>query len=248
MEIKKIRDLSLIKIDNDKTMVIACDSCGSIGMKKGDILKVSPVYVGKFTARVAVLEVICSGAEIITIADAICNEMKPTGEEVIDGIKEELNKAKIDDIVLTGSTEENFITSSTGVGIIAAGICRNKDLKVNNVKRDAEILSIGHPLVGDEVITAQSDEIVSYETIYKLLNNNFIYEIVPVGSKGIAYEASQLSENNNMQIQFKNTAGIDLKKSGGPATSVIAAANPVHVDEILRTIPDVNVIGSLKLK
>lgn len=248
MEVRKIRDLSLIKIDDDKTMVIACDSCGSIGMKKGDVLKVPSIYVGKFTARVAILEVICSGAEVITIADAICNEMKPTGEEIIKGIKEELNKAKINDIVLTGSTEENFTTSSTGIGIIAAGIGSTKRLKVNNVKKEAVILSIGYPLVGAEVIIAENNEIVSYETIYKLLNNDLVYEIIPVGSKGIAYEASQLAENNNMQIQFNNPAGIDMKKSGGPATSVIAAVDPIDVDEIQRTMPHVNVIGKLKLK
>jgi hypothetical protein len=60
MDVLKIRDLTLIKIDSEKTMVIACDSCGSIGMKKYDVLKVPPFFTGKFTTKVALMEVLCS--------------------------------------------------------------------------------------------------------------------------------------------------------------------------------------------
>jgi hypothetical protein len=35
MEVRKIRDLSLITLDEKRTMVIACDSCGGVGMKEG---------------------------------------------------------------------------------------------------------------------------------------------------------------------------------------------------------------------
>lgn len=246
MEVRKVRDLSLVKLNEKTTMVIACDSSGSIGMKEGDMLKVQPFYVGRFAARVVLLEVICSGAEVLTIADAVCNEMNPTGEEIIKGIKAELKAADIKDAVLTGSTEENFATSSTGVGIIAVGIADTEKLKVNNVSCDAVIISVGIPKLGSEVISAKDNEIVDYKTIYKLLNNYCAYEIVPVGSKGIAYEASLLAKNNNLRLDFETNSGIDIKRSGGPATSVIAAVNAEYVDDIIETVPEANIIGCLR--
>lgn len=246
MEVRKIRDLSLITLDEKKTMVIACDSCGSVGIKEGDVLKVPPFYVGKLTSRVALLEVICAGAEVITLTDTVCNEMNSTGEEIIKGIKHELNLAGVKDVVLTGSTEENFSTVSTGLGITVVGIAENNKLKVNNVKNEAVIISIGIPKVGDEINLDEDSEIVDYSSIYKLLNNNFVYEVVPVGSKGMAYECVQLAESNKLRVYFEEQQKIDIKKSGGPSTSIIAAVDSNGIKDILESMPNSNIIAYLE--
>ncbi|ERI90076.1 hypothetical protein HMPREF1982_04343 [Clostridiales bacterium oral taxon 876 str. F0540] len=246
MEVWKIRDLSLITIDERRTMVIACDSCGSVGIKDGDVLKVPPFYVGKLTSRVALMEVICAGAEVISLTDTVCNEMKTTGEEIIKGIEHELKLAGIRDVVLTGSTEENFSTVSTGLGITVVGIAENNKLKVNNVKNEAVIISIGIPKVGDEINLNEDSEIVDYSSIYKLLNNNLIYEIVPVGSKGIAYECKQLSESNKLELYFEEQFKVDINKSSGPSTSIIAAVDCNGVKDILEELPNSYIIAYLK--
>lgn len=246
MEIEKIRDLSLIKLDETRTMIIACDSCGGVGSKKGDVLKIPPFYVGRFTARVVLLEVICSGAEVVTITNTVCNEMDNTGIEIIRGIKEELKEAGIRDVILTGSTEENFITVSTGLGITAAGIAVTENLKVNNVKGEAVIISAGLPKVGAEINLEWDEEIAHYRTIYELLHNDLVYEIVPVGSKGMAYEANQLAVNNNLKCHIKGSCGVDVQRSGGPETSVIAAVDSKAVENILKAVPKTHVIGYLK--
>lgn len=245
MEIRKIRDLTLISLDDERTMVIACDSCGSIGMKNGDALKVPSLYVGKMTVRVALMEVMCSGAEIVTVTDAVCNEMEPTGCEIIEGIKEELKEAGINDIVLTGSTEENFETFSTGLGITAIGIAFNKNLRINRVNNGAVIISIGLPKVGNEINLIKDNEIVDYSSIRKLLAEDDVYEIVPVGSRGIAYEAEQLALNNKLNLHFESESKAYLKKSGGPATCAIAAINSRSFEKISALIPNVNIIGRL---
>ncbi|MBL4935461.1 alpha-ribazole-5-phosphate synthase [Clostridium sp. YIM B02515] len=246
MEVRKIRDLSLITLDEKMTMVIACDSCGSVGIKDGDILKVPPFYVGKLISRVALLEVICAGAEIITLTDTVCNEMNTTGEEIIKGIKHELSLAGIKDVVLTGSTEENFSTVSTGLGITVIGIAENNKLKVKNVKNEAVCISIGIPKVGDEINLEEDSEIVDYSSIYKLLNNNLVYEIVPVGSKGIAYECKQLAESNRLKLYFEEQFKVDINKSSGPSTSIITAVDSNGVKNILESIPNSNIIAHLK--
>ncbi|MDF2504270.1 AIR synthase related protein [Clostridium sp.] len=245
MEVKKIRDLSLINIDEKRTIVIACDSCGGIGIKEGDSLKVPTLYVAKFTVRVAIMEVMCSGAEIITITNAVCNEMYDTGVQVIKGIKEELKMAGISDMMLTGSTEENFKTISTGIGITAIGIASNDKLKVTSIKEEAAIVSIGIPKVGNEINFVKDDEIVCYEAIKKLVRSEDVYEIVPVGSKGIAYEAETLAKNNSFEFEFKDELSVDIHKSGGPATCVIAAVNQRKINDIIKDFNNVNIIGYL---
>lgn len=232
MKIEKVRDLTLVEINSNKTMVIACDSCGAIGMKENDKLKISPYYTGKFTVKVALFEVLCSGAEVVTITNAVCNEMNPTGLEIIRGIKDELNEAGIDDIVLTGSTEENIKTTSTAVGITVIGIANKEKLKVNNIKSGDILVSIGIPKVGGEIQLEHDTEIASLENIKKLLSINGVNEIIPVGSKGIIYEANEAARNNNLSISFDDNLSIDIHKTAGPATVILSAVNENVFDEI----------------
>ncbi|WP_097026458.1 AIR synthase related protein [Clostridium peptidivorans] len=244
MKISKVRDLTLISLDESKTMVVACDSCGSIGMKEGDALKVPHYYVGKLTVRVPLMEVMCAGAEVVTITDAVCNEMEPTGSEIIRGIKEELKLAGIGDIALTGSTEENFKSISTGLGVTVIGIAENKNLKVNAISENCKIISLGIPKVGAEIGLDKDLDIVNYDDLKKLLSLDGVYEIVPVGSKGIHYEALQLAKNNNMKFVLNEEIKIDIHKTAGPSTVVIAAVK----NEILNKIQNdekVSVIGEL---
>lgn len=223
MKVQKVRDLTLIDLGQEKTVVVACDSCGGIGMKEYDVLKVSPFVTGKYTARVALFEILCSGAEVVCLANTICNEMEVTGKKIIAGIEEELEEAGIGKIVLTGSTEENFATFATGFGVTAVGLVENKNLKVNNVKQDALLIAIGKPKVGEEVLKSDKGIIADYQLIKMLLSLKSVYELVPVGSKGILYEAKQLAENNNMQLVLHNGIQIDIHKSAGPSTVVVAA-------------------------
>ena len=247
MNINKVRDLTLVPIDNNKTMVISCDSCGGIGLKSGDSFKCPPFYVGKHTAKVALFEVLCSGADVVCITNAVCNEMSPTGEEIIKGINEELKILNIDNVTLTGSTEENMNTNSTAVGITVIGIVENHKLKVNNVNCDCTLVSIGIPKVGDEINLDHDKEIASYEDLNILLNSEGILEMVPVGSKGIMYECEQLAINNNLNLEINKDATIDLYKTAGPATVLIAAIKDNYLESI-KKMKNLNFIGRLLKK
>lgn len=246
MEVSKVRDLTLIKIDANKTMVVACDSCGSVGMKEGDSLKVNPFYTGKYTARMALLEVLCTGAEIVTVVDAICNEMKNTGEEIIKGIEEELKGAGINRVVLTGSTEENFPTVSTALGITVIGIVDTNALRVNNVRTDSIVVSIGLPKVGEEIELDNDEDIVHYSDIEILLHTEGVYEIIPVGSKGIFYEARQPARFNGMKLKIEENIRVDINKSAGPSTVIIAAVSDETKDNI-KHLRNFNIIGSINI-
>lgn len=70
---------------------------------------------------------------------------------------------------------------------------------------------MGIPKVGGEINIYDDKEIVDYEDIKILLENPKVYEIVPVGSKGILYEGEVLAKNNNLKLKLKENISIDIK-------------------------------------
>lgn len=232
MNVQKVRDLTLVDLGQQKTMVIACDSCGGVGMKEQDVLQVSPYITGQYTARVAILEVLCTGAEVICLTSTICNEMNTTGKDMIEGIKAELKEAGINNVVLTGSTEENFPTVATGLGVTAVGMIQSNQLKVNNVKQEALLIALGQPRVGQEVLENGEKDRIHYSLIKQMLKENEVYEIIPVGSKGILYEMQELARYNCLKLTVKPNSNLDIAKSGGPSTVVIAAVSKEYFSKM----------------
>ena len=196
------RDLTVVSgfDNNGSCLVIACDSCGSVGEKETDTLKLPAKYTSKFAARVALTEVICSGASPITITNGASNEMTPTGEELIKGIKEELANAQITGIALTGSTEENFPTNMTAVAVTVIGIAKEDELNFKQATNGDVVIQIGIPQAGKEV---DLESVGFYKEIRQFLSLPGVREIVPVGSKGITYEANTLATLNNMDMHFE---------------------------------------------
>lgn len=225
MNVQKVRDLTLVDLGQQRTMVIACDSCGGVGIKEQDVLQVSPHITGRYTARVAILEVLCTGAEVICLTSTICNEMNSTGKDMIEGIRAELQEAGINNVVLTGSTEENFPTVATGLGVTAVGMIQSNQLKVNSIKQQALLVALGRPKVGQEVLAGGVNDCIHYQLIKQMLKDDEVYEIIPVGSKGILYEMQELARNNRLNLIVNPGIKLDVRKSGGPSTAVIAAVS-----------------------
>ncbi len=221
MKVDKRRDLSILEIGNGNSLVIACDSCGGIGLKKYDVLKCEPFYVGAFTSRVALMEVLASGASIVSVVNNICCEMNDTGKEIIRGIKHELSMINADQTFLTGSTEENFKTDMTALGVTVVGIAKSSELRFHKAQSGDYITLIGSPKVGHEINLTYDSDLATYNDIKSLLTEKYVLEIVPVGSKGIFYECSEIAKYNKMELKIINTE-IDLYKSAGPATCVLA--------------------------
>ena len=243
-KIRKVRDLTLVALDQERELVIACDSCGGIGLKPGDAFAVDPFLTGRFTARVVIFEVMCAGAEVIGLTNAVCNEMEPTGRQILKGIQAELAAAKIDGAVLTGSTEENFPTVSTAVGMTALGLVSRRNLRVNTCKTGAWLVAVGEPKVGAEVLTSRPGEIPGYEVIKELLALEAAAEIVPVGSKGILHEARELAKNNRLNLVLNDHVKVNTAKSAGPCTAILVAAGESTMEQ-LPQLGRTEVIGRL---
>jgi len=222
----KRRDLTIIPMGR-QNIVIACDSCGGVGIKDGDILKLPPKYAAKFAARVALTEVMCSGALPVAIVNGVSNEMNPTAAEMLLAIQEELESAGFSNVAVTGSTEENFPTCMTAVAATVIGIGEN--LKFEPAKDGDCLVLLGTPKVGAEV---DIDSDGFYKEISQLLAMPGVREIVPVGSKGIKYEAEILAALSGKNITLYET-GIDYEKSAGPGTCMLVLCNKTAAEAVL---------------
>jgi len=236
------RDLAITTFADERCIVVACDSCGAIGNKSCDILKLSPRYAAKFTTRVVLTELLCTGAKPVSITNGVSCEMHPTGEETILGIRDELINADIKDITLIGSTEENFETSMTALAITAIGTAKESELKFTQATKGDKLILYGLPHVGAEV---DLESIGLYSQIRQLLRLPGVREMVPAGSKGIAYEAEKLASINNMKINLYDTE-VDYRKSAGPATCLLILCADSYVNQVLGIYPMSIDIGILE--
>lgn len=217
--LERYRDLIII-YERNTAYVISCDSLGAIGSKEQDVLKVDEEVVGRATIKVALAEALCVGARPLVIADTLAVEMKPTGEKIIRAIEEELMENGLAGVVLTGSTEENFPTSMTGVGITVVSRCKAKDLKIKKIKKDMHISLLGYPLVGKEVLK-NPDKVLELKDYVEISKSKEIIEAIPVGSRGISYELGVLESLSGLKIKKEIPPHINILKSGGPASSCL---------------------------
>ncbi len=247
----KRKDLTYLKL-GEETLVIATDSCGGIGVKEQDLLQVPPQIVSSFTTRVVLFELLSAKAEILTIVNTLSNEMNPTGNDVILGISNELKKLGISSDIITGSTEENFVTNMTALGIVGIGKYNNKSTELLNgmpykpCSTGDFIVLLGEPKVGNEVDFTNYSNVVSYDDLKALVNFQGTLEVSPVGSKGVAYESNLLGNINNKTIEFYPNLNIDLTKSGGPSTCVVALIDKDYINQLPKTTSNITIIGEVE--
>ncbi len=236
----KHRDSTFIKINKEQYLAIACDSCGAIGLKENDMVKLPCNIAGKYTTRVCLMEILSIGAKPIGLTVNICNEFNPTGREILRGIKDELDEAGVN-IPITISTEKNMKTSMTALGITIIGIVDRDDIIINKISKGDYIYSIGIPSVGNEVLENKG-LISDIKVLNKILSHRFIKEVIPVGSSGIKGELNKLCEYLHIKLRMEDDIQVDINKSAGPCTAIIVICK----DELKNDLKvPINIIGKV---
>jgi uncharacterized protein YcfJ len=214
----------LLKIDQERLLAVSCDAAGGIGSKPLDKVRANPRLVGKMTARVALMDLLAIGADPIAIIGAFSVEPQPTANLVIEGIKEEVRSARLDNLRMLCSSEKNVKVDQTGIGITAIGIVSGSALKIGRCEEEDEIIAVGELHVGREVIQAEQNRTLADTLdVIKLRRNRFVHELIPVGSKGILYEARIMAKDSKLRFEPLGSQQINLKKSAGPATVLLSA-------------------------
>lgn len=242
------RDLLIFQLANGDALVVGCDSSGGVGPKPLDKIKIDGYTLGKFIARVALMEVLSVTAAPLCIVNTLSVEPEPLGAEILLGVRAEAKRAGLDpQLAVTGSTEKNFPVEQTGIGVTVIGLSRKGFLKIGASQPGDIVVAVGVPYVGNEVIQAENmHKIADIEDLLKLQALTFVHEIIPVGSKGIAYEINVLAKDSKLTAMLANEAAVDLKKSAGPATVILASLPMSKLEELKAAVTKpVNVVGQL---
>lgn len=222
--IRTCRDLLLLRISRDRLLAVSCDAAGGIGAKLHDKVRAHPQILGKMTARVALMELLAIGANPIALAVTLSVEPNPTGNQVIKGMLDEVRYARLRNVQILSSSEKNVTVSQTGVGVTAIGFVSNSNLKTGRCRPGDEVVAVGEPHVGQEVLRAEaSRKIADTLDIIKVREKSFVHEIIPIGSRGILKEGRIMATDSNLSIRLFGSQRLDLKKSAGPATVLLCA-------------------------
>ncbi|WP_044747561.1 hypothetical protein [Bacillus alveayuensis] len=210
-----MRDVLILPFSQEERLVIASDNSGAVGEKEHDLVKVDYETVAYFSLRVAMMECMAVGAKPVAI---VIQNFVGEGEwkRFKKGAHQLFQELQIDPIPITGSTESNFSVMQSAIGFIVIGRLHVSKKKFGITLKQAKYAVIGEPLVGHEVLEKR-EKVAPLSLFKSLVNHPKIYEIVPIGSKGIYYELEQLLKNNHIQIGNVSSP-LDIDKSAGPAT------------------------------
>jgi selenophosphate synthetase-related protein len=241
-------DVSILKVPTGHAIVVGSTSSGGVGPKSMDQLKVEGRVLGKFLARVALMDVAATGAFPLLLSATLGVEKEPTGNEILEGMRIESRVLGLEPTqVLMENTEDNFETIQTGAGVTVVGFANEDELRLGKTSPSDLIVAIGKPKVGDEVLPAEAKgEIADLKNVTLLSQKSFVHDIVPVGPFGIAYEARMMAYAVGRQLKLKEVKGLDLKKTAGPATVVLITMNPEKLEELTLLIrKPINVVGEI---
>lgn len=215
-----LRDVLMLYAEegSPEVLVTAVDSCGAIGEKTGDVVRVAPELAAEHTARVALLEVACVGAKPVFCTLNGCNSPED-GERLLAGMSKVLPQVPV-----VISTEKNMPTCMSAFGISITGVCKLSELRLGRACEADRLFCAGLPLVGEEVLQpgATCFTMAHLDALFK---DEHVHAVIPCGSQGIAKEAQVIALESALTAVFDTEAGIDLNKSAGPATCAVFAAD-----------------------
>ena len=241
-------DVSILKVPTGHAIVAGSTSSGAVGPKIMDKIKVEGRILGKFLARVALMDVLATGAFPLLLSVTLGVEKEPTGNEILEGIRRETRNAGLDpNQVIMENTEDNFETVQTGAGLTVIGFANEDELRLGKTKPGDLVAAIGKPKVGDEVILAEAKgEIADLKNINQLVQKKYVHDIAPVGTFGIANEAKMMAYGVGRQLKLAEVQGLDFDKSAGPATVVLVTVDKEKLEDLTSLIhKPVNVVGEI---
>ncbi len=240
--VRRFRDLVVMSGERSD-IVIACDSVGGIGAKPGDSFAASAEVVTHFAARVPLLEVIAAGARPQVIVDTLSVEKDPAAIPMIAEIRRLAAELGIDpEEGVTGSTEDNVPTAATGLGVTIIGTAPRGGLRLGRSLAGDVVACLGLPLSAPEDVLRPGDP--RMPTLAEALRASDLpatHEMLPVGSRGVAYEAAQLAGSSGLLARMRATPGLDPLRTAGPSTCVLLSLREVDLPELRRIRPDLPV-------
>ncbi|MFD2923722.1 ATPase [Halobacillus naozhouensis] len=206
-----------IPIEEGRELVIATDNAGGIGSKPNDLVHVSYKTVVESLFRVSFMDCLAWGAApfAVTISNFVGDEVWDELEQTVRNLGNSLGYS----LTITGSTESNMEMSQSAISLSMLGWVDPAEKRISISPEMCGVAMIGEPLVGEDVLS-HPERIAPLELFQTITKQEWVYEILPVGSKGIQHCVRELEKRNrwgktDLSIPF------DVRASGGPSTSFI---------------------------
>jgi hypothetical protein len=244
-EVRRFRDV-LYWIDGPTGYVLACDSNAGIGQRPNDTLRQPPQETGYSAAKVALMEVIAAGATPFVLTNALGGPRDEYGQQVLAGIRAAIDELDVE-VVLTGSDETNVATTQTAVGVTVLGRAPAASLRLGGARVSDSIVCVGIPKDGLLVPYAEGDrDIADLRDLQRARRLDPVREILPVGSRGIAYESSLIADLAGGQVHFRDQATVDLQASAGSSTCFLVALAAEAINELRPQVrPPITVVADI---
>lgn len=224
----KRRDVTVLDLPGGDRLLIACDAAGGIGEKEQDRVRVPGYVLGRFTARVPLMEVIAAGGRPVALVNTCCVEPEPSGAEILRGIQAEAALAGLPADRINGSFEKNIPTVQTGLGVT---VLAHAQRPWGNAAPGDLVVAVGLPKVGPEV-SLDDPQICDLPLVVRLAQDPNVHDVLPVGSRGIAAEVAEMGRAELLAPG----PGWDLYKSAGPSTCCLVAIEPGSLPALVLTL------------
>ena len=232
------RDLTYFRVDDTAVVVVACDSDGGLGPKPHDTVHVEGEVLGRFAARVPLLECVAAGAAPLVVVDTLSVERDPTGTSIIDGVLAEAAAAGVPSDGVTGSTEDNVPTVATGVGVTVIGRSTLDRLRVGTARPPFQVVLFGRPMSAPaDLFGPDHPEIMTVPKLAAALAVDGVVEVLPIGSSGVATEFAAMARTAGGRPEFGDDWPCERDQSGGPSTAALLAVAPDRLAPVLAELP-----------
>lgn len=214
----------ILPLTADQELIITSDNSGAIGEKHEDKVSTPNKVVCYYACRVAIMECLAVRGEVraIVMQNFTSDE---AWQDYKSGVEQVLNELRMETIPVTGSTESNFASLQSGLGLTIVGM-RRKEKEQQKWRGNESYAVIGTPLVAEEVIN-QQEEIAPLWLFKQLCQLEEVRAVSTVGSKGIASAWREWTRRED-----KLDCEVDLGKASGPSTSFLIAFNKSDLDKI----------------
>ncbi len=244
---RRVRDVSILALPDGSHLVIACDSIGGIGPKAADTVHETAYTTGYFAVRTAILEVLAVGAQPRLIVDNLCFGRGRDADTMIAAMVDVAAEVGLGPSAVTGSTEDNVPTTTTGIGITVIGSATPDQLRAGRSRPGDLVVCLGLPRSAPRYqLTVGEPTMPSIAEVRRALALAGAHEVVPVGSAGIAFELAALAGPAGLTHEVSVDA-VDLYSSGGPASCVLVSLLPAALADLraIRADLPVTVVGHL---
>jgi hypothetical protein len=191
--------------------VVTTDNSGGIGEKQADLVFAPNDIVSYFATRVALLEQWAARSQVESV---IIHNFSGDADwqAYVKGVNRLLKEVEFERVLVTGSSETNMNLLQSAMSVTMIGRSRG----VVDVEQDVKWFIYGRPFVGSEVLE-NANAIADLNKVKIAMENGWVSNIWPVGSKGIQAEVRILFADDKLFVQ----SDVDVEKSAGPSTVVL---------------------------